>query len=62
MPFKSDAQRRYLFAFHPQIAKRFADETPKGADLPDKKGSQSKDETRKYRLRAMKHMMEDKNA
>jgi hypothetical protein len=34
MPFKSVAQRGYMFANHPSIAKRFAAETPKGAKLP----------------------------
>jgi hypothetical protein len=31
MPFKSEAQRRYLFKYHPELAKRWADEygTPK---------------------------------
>ena len=35
MPFKSDAQRKYLFAKHPEIAKRWAKETPKGSKLPE---------------------------
>lgn len=35
MPFKSKAQRAYLYAKHPSIAKRFAAETEKGAKLPD---------------------------
>lgn len=34
MPFKSKAQMRFLFAKHPEIAKRWAAETPKDADLP----------------------------
>ena len=36
MPFKSDSQRRFMFAKHPQMAKEFAAHTPKGADLPEK--------------------------
>lgn len=36
MPFKSDAQRRFLYSQKPEIAKEFAKETPKGADLPEK--------------------------
>lgn len=35
MPFKSKAQRRYLFAKEPKVAKEFANETPKGAKLPE---------------------------
>jgi hypothetical protein len=30
MPFKSEAQRRLLWLKHPDIAKRWAKETPKG--------------------------------
>jgi hypothetical protein len=36
VPFKSDAQRRYLFAKHPEVAKEFAAATPKGKKLPEK--------------------------
>lgn len=36
MPFKSEAQRRYLFAKHPEVAREFADATPKGKKLPEK--------------------------
>jgi len=36
MPFKSEAQRRYMFAKHPKIAKRWSKETPKGEKLSDK--------------------------
>ncbi len=34
MPFKSRAQRAFLFAQHPQLAKEFAAATPKGKKLP----------------------------
>lgn len=34
MPFKSAAQRRYLYAKFPAVAKKFAAHTPKGAKLP----------------------------
>ena len=34
MPFKSQAQRKYLFATNSKVAKEFADKTPKGAKLP----------------------------
>jgi hypothetical protein len=36
MPFKSDAQRRYLYSQEPEVAKEFAKHTPKGIDLPEK--------------------------
>jgi hypothetical protein len=34
MPFKSEAQRRYLWSQEPEVAARFAKETPKNAKLP----------------------------
>ena len=37
MPFKSQAQRAYLFSQKPKIAKKFAEHTPKGKKLPKKK-------------------------
>jgi hypothetical protein len=43
MPFKSQAQRKYLYANEPKVAAKFAKETPKGAKLPQKvKPSKSK--------------------
>jgi hypothetical protein len=36
MPFKSQAQRGFMYAQHPKIAARFEKETPKGKKLPDK--------------------------
>lgn len=42
MPFKSQAQRGFMFANHPEIAKRFAAETPKGAKLPYHVGKDGK--------------------
>lgn len=35
MPFKSEAQRRFLFKFEPEVAKEFQKETPK-KKLPKK--------------------------
>lgn len=34
MPFKSIAQRAFLYAKHPEIAKRWAKETSKAKKLP----------------------------
>ena len=45
MPFKSSAQRAYLYANHPEVAKQFEAETPKGKALPKhapKKGRRRK--------------------
>ena len=43
MPFRSEAQRRFLFARHPDIAKRWAAEygTPKNLPKHVKTGSKS---------------------
>lgn len=35
MPFRSNAQRKFLYAKHPDVAKEFAKHTPKGAKLPE---------------------------
>lgn len=47
MPFQSQAQRRYLYANEPEVAKKFEKETPEGVKLPAK-------------LRAMKKVAERK--
>lgn len=36
MPFKSKAQRAYLYANNPEVAKEFEKKTPKGTKLPQK--------------------------
>lgn len=36
MPFKSQAQRAYLYANNPKVAKEFERKTPKGKRLPSK--------------------------
>lgn len=36
MPFKSQAQRKWMHATHPEMAKRWERETPKGKALPKK--------------------------
>ena len=35
MPFKSDAQRRFLYARHPKIARRWTREGGTSKDLPE---------------------------
>jgi len=37
MPFQSKSQQAYLFMHHPEIAKRWAKETPDMKDLPKHK-------------------------
>jgi hypothetical protein len=36
MPFKSEAQRRYLYETDPKMAKRWEKETPRNAKLPER--------------------------
>ncbi len=42
MPFQSEAQRRYLWKFHPDIAKRWAEEYPNQKNLPKHKKKKNK--------------------
>ena len=36
MPFRSKAQRRWMYATHPRMAKHWEEVTPKGKALPEK--------------------------
>ena len=36
MPFKSESQRKFLYATNPKVAKEFEKATPKGKKLPRK--------------------------
>ena len=42
MPMKSQAQRGYLHANKPELAKKFEAETPKGKKLPKRKSNKKK--------------------
>ena len=46
MPFRSKSQLGYMFANHPEIAKRWAKETPNIKSLPEKKKKRSELGTR----------------
>ena len=35
MPFKSSAQRRFMYARHPEIARRWSKEYPNQGNLPE---------------------------
>lgn len=37
MPFESKAQRRFMYAKHPEIAERWQKHTPKDKKLPERK-------------------------
>ena len=57
MPFRSEKQRRFMWAEHPSIAKRWAHEYPKQRNLPtyahDKKKTSEKQESSKEKEAAM---------
>lgn len=36
MPFKSQAQRKFMYANNPEMAKEWEEHTPKGKKLPKK--------------------------
>lgn len=36
MPFKSEAQRKFMYSQKPALAKEFEEHTPKGKKLPKK--------------------------
>ena len=36
MPFKSQAQKGWMYSNHPEMAKQWQEETPKGKKLPKK--------------------------
>jgi len=42
MPFKSQAQRKWMHANHPEMANRWEKETPKGKKLPPKVKAKAK--------------------
>jgi len=42
MPFKSKAQRRWMYANDPKMAQEWSEHTPKGAKLPEKVKSHKK--------------------
>lgn len=49
MPFQSQAQRGFMYAKHPELAKEFEAATPKGKKLPYHKAKKS-------RMKSVAHM------
>lgn len=43
MPFKSQRQREFMWAQHPEMAKEWEAKTPKGVRLPEKVKKTSKE-------------------
>jgi hypothetical protein len=60
MPFKSKAQQKYLFSKLPEVAREFADKTPKKAykKLPEHVSEKKKDE-KSVKRTVLKHLKED---
>lgn len=50
MPFRSKAQRRWMYANNPAMAERWEAETPKGR-LPARKGSRTNGKRKKNRTK-----------
>ena len=42
MPFKSQAQRKFMYAKHPEMAQEWEEKTPKGKKLPKKAAKKGK--------------------
>lgn len=42
MPFKSESQRRWMWANHPEMAREWEEKTPKDKKLPEKKKPKGK--------------------
>lgn len=41
MPFKSQAQRKWMYSQHPEMAQQWEEHTPKGKKLPKKVGKEN---------------------
>ena len=49
MPFKSQQQRKWMYATHPEMAQQWEEHTPKGEHLPRKvKTKQTKAKDKKH--------------
>ncbi len=56
MPFKSQAQRAFMYSQHPDIAKRWEKETPKKKLPKHVKKSKKKENSRKKLKRGMRQL------
>lgn len=50
MPFKSKAQKGFMYANMPEMAKKWQKDTPKGAKLPNKVKSKVQSKMAKKRM------------
>ena len=60
MPFKSEAQRSFMYANHPEIAKRWSSETKSESDLPERVQSNQNQPSNERRMSAMKSLIGEK--
>ena len=61
MPFQSQAQRGFMYAKHPKMAKEFESKTPKGKPLPYKKSKRSS-QIAAIKKQMMKHERTEKES
>jgi hypothetical protein len=59
MPFKSDAQRRFMYAQHPGVAKRWERHTPKGKKLPARKKEAAQDRRQAFKVGFLRRLAEE---
>ena len=51
MPFKSQSQRKWMYANDPEMAERWEEHTPKGKKLPEKVAKKGKTNGKKAKAR-----------
>jgi hypothetical protein len=56
MPFKSQAQERWMFATHPEMAKQWAADTPSQSALPSRVGDKMKKAKTDPRMDALQEL------
>ncbi|MBL7851455.1 MAG: hypothetical protein JNN04_11175 [Cyclobacteriaceae bacterium] len=55
MPFRSEAQRRYLWARQPKVARKWAKEYPGQKDLPEKVNASGRAGAKKASRKTARH-------
>jgi hypothetical protein len=62
MPFESDAQRRWMYANEPAMARRWQEHTPKGKDLPERVNKKKKKKKRSKSAASETELAVDRHA
>lgn len=60
-PFESEAQRGWMYANHPEMARRWEEHTPKGKKLPRRKGKVSVKNAARFRLAKRQAILNKQN-